>query len=109
MPRPAPQHANAEGGVLEELRGPFQRGRGGPGGWWILPEPELHFPDPEAPGEIEALVPDVAGWRTERMTKLPKDVFSENAVPIPVRLPIAAEVIQTATVPEVANVIQLGP
>jgi Uma2 family endonuclease len=78
MPRPAPRHANAEGGLVDELRGPFQRGRGGPGGWWILPEPELRFPDPEAPGEVEALVPDLAGWRRERMPELPE----EAALPI---------------------------
>ena len=71
MPRPAPRHANVEGCVLIEIGGPFQRGRGGPGGWWILPEPELHFPDPGAPGEIDALSPDVAGWRRTRMPELP--------------------------------------
>jgi Uma2 family endonuclease len=75
FPRPAPRHANAEGGVVDELRGPFQRGRGGPGGWWILPEPELRFPDPEAPGEIEAVAPDVAGWRRERMPELPETAY----------------------------------
>ncbi|WP_437294029.1 hypothetical protein [Sorangium sp. So ce426] len=56
MPRPSPRHANAEGALQGELFGPFHRGRGGPGGWWILPEPELHFPDPDAPGEIDAAV-----------------------------------------------------
>ncbi len=71
MPRPAPRHANVEGGLIDELRSPFQRGRGGPGGWWILPEPELHFPDPEVAGEIEALSPDVAGWRRSRLPALP--------------------------------------
>jgi hypothetical protein len=75
MPRPAPRHASAEGGVTEMLRGPFHRGRGGPGGWWILPEPELHFPDPTALGEVDALVPDLAGWRRERMPDLPKEAF----------------------------------
>src|SRR5436190_12381377 len=75
MPRPAPRHVNAEGALQGELFGPFQRGRGGPGGWWILPEPELHFPDPTAPGEIEALAPDVAGWRRERMPELPETAY----------------------------------
>ena len=42
----------------------FDRGRDGPGGWWIFHEPELHF------GE-DILVPDVTGWRRERMPKLP--------------------------------------
>lgn len=75
MSRPAPQHADAEGGIIEELRGPFQRGRGGPGGWRILPEPELHFPDPTALGEIDVLSPDVAGWRRERLPALPNEAF----------------------------------
>jgi Uma2 family endonuclease len=73
MPRPAPRHANAEGGLIDELRGPFQRGRGGPGGWWILPEPELRFPDPEVPEALDAVVPDLAGWRRERLPELPEE------------------------------------
>lgn len=72
FPRPASPHANAASGLTGELRGPFHRGRGGPGGWIILVEPELHFPDPTAPGEIEALVPDLAGWRRERMPTMPR-------------------------------------
>lgn len=40
----------------------YQRGRGGPGGWWILFEPEIHLGDAEA-----VVVPDIAGWRLERM------------------------------------------
>jgi Uma2 family endonuclease len=72
MPRPAPRHANAESGLVIELGGPFHRGRGGPGGWWILPEPELHFPDPTGTNPFDAMSPDVAGWRRERMPKLPK-------------------------------------
>jgi Uma2 family endonuclease len=75
MPRPAPRHARAGGAMQGELFGPFDRGRGGPGGWWILPEPELHFPDPDAPGEVDALVPDVAGWRRERMPELPETAY----------------------------------
>lgn len=72
QPRPAFPHADAEGGLCAELRGPFQRGRGGPGGWWIVPEPELHFPDPTEAGAIDAVVPDVAGWQRERMPHRPK-------------------------------------
>jgi len=61
-PRPARPHANAAFllGVL--LGGPFRLGRGGPGGWVILAEPELHLgPRPDK------IVPDLAGWRRERM------------------------------------------
>ena len=75
MPRPAPRHSRAESALQGELFGPFDRGRGGPGGWTILVEPELHFPDPDAPGEIDALVPDLAGWRRERMPELPETAY----------------------------------
>lgn len=67
-PRPASPHALASSGLQIEIGGPFHRGRGGPGGWWILFEPELHF------GE-DILVPDLAGWRRERMPAVPKVPF----------------------------------
>jgi Uma2 family endonuclease len=66
MPRPAPRHTNASSALGIELGGPFQRGRGGPGGWWILDEPELHLI------ELEPIVPDLGGWRVERMPDLPE-------------------------------------
>jgi Uma2 family endonuclease len=75
MPRPAPRHARASTSLTGRLHGPFDLGDGGPGGWWILDEPELHFPDPTAPGEDDAIVPDLAGWRRERMPVLPKEAF----------------------------------
>lgn len=59
-PRPAKPHAAAATALGEELGPPFKRGRGGPGGWIILDEPEIHI------GE-HVLVPDLAGWRRERM------------------------------------------
>jgi Uma2 family endonuclease len=67
-PRPAPPHARA-GAMLEvSIGGPYDQGRGGPGDWWILYEPELHLgPD--------VLVPDIAGWRRERMPRLPETAF----------------------------------
>ena len=43
---------------------PFDRGRGGPGGWIILYEPELHL-------HADVVVPDLAGWRRERMPEMP--------------------------------------
>ena len=62
-PRPAAAHAFVASGLGMDLGNPFQRGRGGPGGWWILDEPELHLgPD--------VLVPDLAGWRRERMPQV---------------------------------------
>jgi Uma2 family endonuclease len=68
QPRPRAVHANVEGLVIGELQGSYQRGRGGPGGWWILPEPGI-----ELPGSPE-FSPDVAGWRKDRLSKLPADV-----------------------------------
>lgn len=64
QPRPAPKHALASSAISDELVSPFQKGRGGPGGWWILFEPELHL-DPHI------LVPDLAGWRRERLPTIP--------------------------------------
>jgi Uma2 family endonuclease len=75
MARPAPKHSRASSMLGGELTGPFDRGRGGPGGWWILDEPELHFPDPTELGAIDALVPDLAGWRRERMPTLPTTAY----------------------------------
>ena len=67
-PRPAPRHADASSGLGGALRGPFDRGRGGPGGWRILDEPELHLgPD--------VIVPDLAGWRRERLPQLPETAY----------------------------------
>ena len=64
-PRPASPHAAAASAVGEELGPPFKRGRGGPGGWVILDEPELHLHD-------DVLVPDLGGWRRERMPEMPQ-------------------------------------
>lgn len=75
MPRPAPRHARSSSILGAKLATPFDLGDGGPGGWWILDEPELHFPDPEVPGDIEALVPDLAGWRRARMPELPETAY----------------------------------
>lgn len=66
--RPSGKHAQAQAGLNVDLGGPFGFGRGGPGGWWILPEPELHFVR-----DIEVAVPDLAGWRRERMPALPDE------------------------------------
>jgi Uma2 family endonuclease len=71
-PRPAPRHARAASSLGGELYGPFDRGRGGPGGWVILDEPELHLSG-------DALVPDLAGWRRERLPELPEVTAFELA------------------------------
>jgi Uma2 family endonuclease len=56
-----------------ELGGAFDRSRQGPGGWIILDEPELHFPS--GAGDDDVVVPDLAGWRRERMPQIPKAPF----------------------------------
>lgn len=71
-PRPAPRHARAYSVLGGSLGGSFDWGPGGPGGWWILDEPELHLG-----GDI--LVPDLAGWRRERLPKLPETAWFELA------------------------------
>ncbi|WP_394836840.1 Uma2 family endonuclease [Pendulispora rubella] len=69
-PRPSPKHARAGSMLGGVLSGPFDRGIDGPGGWWILDEPELHLLQGE-----EVLVPDIAGWRVERMPELPETAY----------------------------------
>jgi Uma2 family endonuclease len=63
-PRPASPHARAAGKLAIKIGGPFEEGENGPGGWWFLPEPELHF-------GTDIVVPDIAGWRRERMPRIP--------------------------------------
>jgi Putative restriction endonuclease len=70
-PRPAPRHALAAGSMMHEVIGPFQKRMGGPGGWIFLVEPELHLGP-------HVLVPDIAGWRRERLTQLPDTAFLET-------------------------------
>lgn len=64
-PRPSPRHSNAATALGSDLYEAFHRGRRGPGGWWILFEPELHL-------NGDVLVPDIAGWRRERLPELPE-------------------------------------
>jgi len=71
-PRPAFAHSFTASGLGVDLGNPFQRGRGGPGGWWILDEPELHL-------GADVLVPDLAGWRRERMPTVPDVPYCELA------------------------------
>lgn len=70
--RPATRHARCAGRLGGDLESAFDRGRGGPGGWIVLPEPELHW------GE-DVLVPDLAGWRKTRMPELLDVPFVELA------------------------------
>jgi len=72
QPRPTPKHANASSMLGARIANPFQLGGGGPGGWWILDEPELHLND-------DIMVPDLAGWRREHMPELPETAWFEIA------------------------------
>ena len=73
-PRPRTRHGWAAFQLGYELgsltRGP---GRGGPGGWVFLPEQELHF-------DGDVLVPDLSGWRRERLPEIP-DVVGITIAP----------------------------
>ena len=71
-PRPASPHAWAASQLGVDLTGPFGREKGEPGGWIILDEPELHFGP-------QVMVPDLAGWRRERMPRMPELPFFELA------------------------------
>ncbi len=70
-PRPAPRHSVAANRLGHEITGPFDRGRGGPGGWIFMVEPELHLGP-------HVVVPDIAGWRRERLTPFPETAYIET-------------------------------
>ena len=67
-PRPAMRYARASSSLGVKIGGPFDYDAGGPGGWWIIDEPELHL------GE-EIIVPDLAGWRREQMPEFPDTAY----------------------------------
>jgi Uma2 family endonuclease len=67
-PRPACAHAKAASVLGMDLGGPFDRGRGGPGGWIVLDEPELHLGD-------DIIVPDLAGWQRQRLPEVPSGAY----------------------------------
>ena len=62
LPRPRLGHAAIATGLAGELGPPFRRGRGGPGGWVILFEPDLWLG-----AHPDIVVPDLAGWRRDRV------------------------------------------
>ena len=67
-PRPAPRHALAHGALFARIRRAFGEGSGDGGGWLIVHEPEVHL-------GRHALVPDIAGWRRERLPRLPDTAY----------------------------------
>jgi len=66
-PSPTPLHQATVGGVFAELRAPFQRGRGGPGGWWLIQDVDIAF------AVHDVLRPDISGWKRERLPSLPTE------------------------------------
>jgi Uma2 family endonuclease len=76
--RPASPHAQAASALGMLLGSAFGRRYGNngdgaqPGGWCLLVEPELHF-------GADVLVPDIAGWRRERMPQVPNAPWFELA------------------------------
>jgi Uma2 family endonuclease len=86
-PRPGTEHGIAAIELAGELRNPFRRGLGGPGGWIFIVEEELHLGD-------DVVVPDVSGWRIERFpvqkdtsySVVPPDWLCEVASPSTKRL-----------------------
>ena len=69
-PRPVARHSAASFSLANVVGGPFQFGRGGPGGWVFMDEPELHLGP-------HVVAPELAGWRTERMPVVPDTAWIE--------------------------------
>jgi Uma2 family endonuclease len=67
----SPRHGRAQSGAIHLLHGPYRRRPGGPpdrpGGWWFSSETLIDFGGPNA------RIPDVAGWRMERLPELPDE------------------------------------
>jgi Uma2 family endonuclease len=72
-PRPRGVHIDTSSVLGMRIGPPYRLGDGGPGGWWIVVEPELHV-------GRQVLVPDVAGWRRENMPVYP-DSTAFDVVP----------------------------
>jgi Uma2 family endonuclease len=67
MTKPRAPHQRTTLKIGGSIGDPFDDGRGGPGGWWIITEPGI-----ELPNNTKEISPDVAGWRRERLPKLPR-------------------------------------
>ncbi len=60
-PRPLLEHGRVQALLSGEIVGPYDRGRGGPGGWWIVFEPEVQL------DVHQVVVPDLVGWKRARL------------------------------------------
>ncbi len=83
-PRPRPRHSHTATMIIGDLIDPFHHGRNGPGGWWILLEPEIKL-------GRNVMVPDAAGWRRSRVPELP------DVVPLELTPDWACEVLSPST------------
>jgi Uma2 family endonuclease len=72
QPRPIGQHGAAVSSLTDEICSPYQKGRGGPGGWIFISEPEIHL-------GFDVVVPDLAGWRRERSSSLKAKAYIETS------------------------------
>jgi hypothetical protein len=99
-PRPASPQGRAASRLGMLLGGPFDLGEGGPGGWLIVDEPELHLGN-------DALVPDLAGWRRERMPEMPQQGRQRGLSQVALGLPPPAQLrrLQQAVVEAVTSVV----
>jgi Uma2 family endonuclease len=70
-PRPAPRHSAATFALGNRIGPGYQDGSGGPGGWVFFAEPELHLGS-------NVVVPDIAGWRRERLNAFPDTAYVET-------------------------------
>ena len=66
LPHPLPQHGWTQGMLFSDLSSPFGRGRGGPGGWWLILETDVML------ASHDIVAPDISGWRRERMPAFPR-------------------------------------
>lgn len=62
-PSPLPEHQYTAGALGDSVGGPFQHGhgRGGPGGWWTLPDVDVRL------ATHDIVRPDLAGWQRVRL------------------------------------------
>lgn len=72
QPRPGPRHQDAAGELTADLKTHFRKNRSKPGGWIIIPEPEVHF------SATDIFDPDIAGWRYETMPELPETAYFDT-------------------------------
>ncbi len=66
LPRPLPRHGRAQARLAGKLSGPYDPGEGGPGGWWLIIEPDVRL------DRHEIVAPDLAGWRRDRLPIFPE-------------------------------------